>query len=134
MTETQCEPKGILADGTGSENDTGRTPRGNSAAERLTARQRQVLRMIASGMTQTRVAEEVGRSEGAVNKMMQTIRHRLGVASTAEAVAAVGMVQMSVTRGRRTGRVRVSGDDPRFAIRGMRQVRDRVGIIRWESV
>jgi DNA-binding NarL/FixJ family response regulator len=134
MPDTQRESKEIRADGTTTENDTGHGCGGGSVVERLTVRQRHVLRMIASGMTQRSVAEEIGRSEGAVNQMLRSIRRRLGVASTAEAVAAVGMVQMSATRGGRTRRVGVPSNDPRFAIRGMRQVRDRSGIVRWERV
>jgi DNA-binding CsgD family transcriptional regulator len=135
MTDTQHALEEIPTYGTTTENGGGRSPGDrNAAVERLTSRQRLVLRMIASGMTQTRVAEEIGRSEGAVNQMMRSIRHRLRVASTAEAVTAVGMVQVSVTRGRRTRRGGARDDDPRFAIRGMRQVRDRHGITRWERV
>ncbi|MFD9127196.1 LuxR C-terminal-related transcriptional regulator [Kitasatospora sp. NPDC059571] len=101
--------------------------------EVLTDRQLELLRMIASGMTQARVAEEVGRSETTVNQMMHVIRQRLGAASTAEAVAAAGIVQVPVVRRQRGKRTPPPDDDPRFAIRGMRQVRDRHGIIRWEK-
>ncbi|MEV8096714.1 LuxR C-terminal-related transcriptional regulator [Kitasatospora sp. NPDC085879] len=99
----------------------------------LTDRQLTLLRMIASGMTQARAAEEVGKSEATVNHMMHVIRQRLGAASTAEAVAAAGMVQLPVTLRRRRRRLPPPDDDPRFAIRGMRQVRDHHGIIRWQK-
>jgi DNA-binding CsgD family transcriptional regulator len=98
----------------------------------LTDRQLELLRMIADGMTQSRAAEEVGRSEATVNQIMHTIRRRLRVSSTAEAITVAGMVQMPVTQ-RRARRAPPREDDPRFAIQGMRQVRDRHGIIRWEK-
>jgi DNA-binding CsgD family transcriptional regulator len=97
----------------------------------LTERQLELLRMIASGMTQARVAEEVGRTEATVHQIMHAIRKRLGVSSTSEAVAAAGMVQMPIIHSRQAKHTCPSDDDPRFAIRGMRRIRDRHGIVRW---
>ncbi|MFD9123973.1 response regulator transcription factor [Kitasatospora sp. NPDC059571] len=102
--------------------------------EILTSCQLELLRMIASGMSQARIAEEVGKSEGTVNQMMHKIRERLGVASTEEAVIAAGMVQMPPAPRRQARQSLIPDDDPRFAIRGMQQVRDRHGIVRWRRI
>lgn len=58
--------------------------------DRLTRRQRQLLDLVAAGLTNDQAARRLGIAEGTVRKHMERILEQLGVASRAAAVAQAG--------------------------------------------
>ncbi len=64
----------------------GRPPR-EDIVEGLSARERQVLRLLASGLTNTAIADQLGLAEGTVRNHVSVILAKLGVADRAQATA-----------------------------------------------
>jgi DNA-binding NarL/FixJ family response regulator len=60
--------------------------RRRTGAARLTARQRELLRLVAAGYTNTQIARRLGISEGTVRTHLENIYERLGVSSRTAAV------------------------------------------------
>ena len=70
------------------------------AATTLTARQQQVLRLIAEGMTSVQVGEALGLSPRTVDRHIENIMKKLGVRSRLELVrfaVEAGLLDKSVT-------------------------------------
>ncbi|GLY21664.1 LuxR C-terminal-related transcriptional regulator [Micromonospora sp. NBRC 101691] len=57
------------------------------AVDQITATDRQLLTLLADGLTQQQIAHRLGRGGSAVNMRMLRIREHLGAATTAHAVA-----------------------------------------------
>lgn len=62
--------------------------RTRTAGAVLTARERQVLQLVADGMTGTAIAEALGLATNTVAQHLTAVRRKLGVRSSADAVAA----------------------------------------------
>ncbi len=60
-----------------------------TAARPLTPRQREILRMVAAGHTNTMIASQLGRSAATVRKHLENAFARLGASSRTEAVAKI---------------------------------------------
>lgn len=58
-------------------------------AARLTARQRELLRLVAEGLTNRQIGRELGVSEGTVRKHLENVYARLGVQNRMQAIAQV---------------------------------------------
>lgn len=58
-------------------------------AARLTARQRELLRLVAEGLTNRQIGRELGLSEGTVRKHLENVYARLGVQNRVQAIAQV---------------------------------------------
>lgn len=69
-----------------------RVPGSADPSRRLTKREQQILSMIATGMTNRAIAENLSRSELTVQNHVQAIFRKLGVTNRATAVALIGNV------------------------------------------
>lgn len=58
-------------------------------ATRLTARQRELLRLVAAGLTNRQIGRELGLAEGTVRKHLENVYGRLGVQNRVQAIAQV---------------------------------------------
>lgn len=89
-TELEAAERLLLSLGAGPDLDRLRALRGQAAAggaAGLTGREREVLARMAEGRTNRRIAEELGLSPKTVNRHVENIFNKLGVASRAAAVA-----------------------------------------------
>ena len=62
-----------------------------ATAEKLTARERQILELVAAGLTTSAIAAELWISRGTVRKHLDNVFKKLGVHTRAAAVAALGV-------------------------------------------
>lgn len=64
----------------------------NANLEHLTVRQRQVLRLVAEGLTYNEIGLRLGLAEGTVKVLLSQAYKRLGTSSAIESLRAVGWV------------------------------------------